>query len=94
VLQFNVGLQRIAQARREDIDLVLFSQPVAAGEEGQEFALVICHRALATKLNQFTQRIAPQRRPESLIDKADEFLPQRLARLHPRENHCDASPDM
>jgi hypothetical protein len=45
VLQFNVGLQRVAQPRRKDVDLVFLSQPVAAGEEGEKFPLILRHRA-------------------------------------------------
>jgi hypothetical protein len=43
--QFNVGLQRVAQPRRKDVDLVFLSQPVAAGEEGEKFPLILRHRA-------------------------------------------------
>jgi hypothetical protein len=61
--------------------MLLLGEIVAASNEGEEGILVIDNRAVTLQLNEFTQRVAPERRPEALVDERDELLPQRLTMI-------------
>jgi hypothetical protein len=79
VLKLNVCLERVAEASREDVHLVVLTEGLTAAKEGQELALVIGDEARALQLDEFTQSIAPERRPEALVDKPDKVIPGRCA---------------
>jgi hypothetical protein len=95
VLQFNIGFQWISRPDSEDIDLVLLNQTFTAGKQGHELALEFCHCPLTAELNQFTEKVAVQRRPNVLVDQADELLLGWLPLIALKEGeHCDSSLNM
>ena len=58
--------------------MLLLSEIVAASNEGEEGTLVIGDGAVTLQLNEFTQLVAPERRPKALVDECDKLLPRRL----------------
>jgi hypothetical protein len=50
---------------------LLLGEIVATNNEGEEGTLVIGDGAVALQLNEFTQQVAPEWRPEALVDERD-----------------------
>jgi hypothetical protein len=60
---------------------LLLGEIIAASNEGEEGTLVIGDGAVVLQLNELTQWVVPERRPEALVDERDELLPRRLAMI-------------
>jgi hypothetical protein len=79
LLQLDVCFQRTAEAGGEDIDLVRFSQPFAAIDEGEEAGLVVPDGRLKSELNELTYGVVVNRRPKPLVHQPFKLIPSRCA---------------
>lgn len=71
-LEFYVDAERVAEAGREDRDLLRLCHVSAPGEEREELLLVVVHRARALDVDELAQRVAACRRAEAEVDELDE----------------------
>jgi hypothetical protein len=75
LLEFDARFKRIAEAGRENINLLLLREAGAAVDKRQKLTLIIGDCYLPLKLDQLAQCAAAEGWPKSLINQLDEGHP-------------------
>ena len=80
-MHLDVGAHRLQQAGREQIDLLFLGDVFAVGQELEELVDVLVDRSGAATMRELAERIAAQKRPETLLDAVYERFPLQNAMI-------------
>jgi hypothetical protein len=85
VFELDNSAKRVAQARRENVDLVFLREILTPSQQREKLTLVIRHRALALELDELAKSVVAEWWPEALVDELDELVPRWLAAVPLKE---------